>query len=443
MLGNDLLAFHTQHHCNNFLDTVDRTVECRIDRERFAVTLRRARDAGPAAPDQRRSRTWPTSTSAQTGSGGPRRCADATGSATGRCSSAWTGSTTRRASRSGCGPSDRLLDTRPELKGEFHFLQLGAPSRTHLPAYRDLNDEVQALADRINWKHGTAGWQPVVFLNEHHGPRGRLPAVPDGRRVRGQFAARRDEPGGQGVRGGPRRTSGGCWCCREFTGAARELTDAVLVNPLDVDELADGAARGPDDAGRRAGAADAADAGPGGRPQHLPLGRDAPVRGRRGWPEASASDLSPAIRRKSHPATEHPRGRPRPDPRPAGPGWPRRAEGCHRESGTGKEMVARAPYHYSRRVDKPFLVVNCAAIPESLLESELFGHEKGAFTGAERKRIGKFEQCDGGTIFLERPRAEVRPEAGTPQRGRAELASGVPAARDPRRFARRGRPDCR
>jgi two-component system nitrogen regulation response regulator GlnG len=71
------------------------------------------------------------------------------------------------------------------------------------------------------------------------------------------------------------------------------------------------------------------------------------------------------------------------------------------ESGTGKEMVARALYHYSRRAEKPFLAVNCAAIPESLLESELFGHEKGSFTGADRKRIGKFEQCDGGTIFLD------------------------------------------
>jgi two-component system nitrogen regulation response regulator NtrX len=71
------------------------------------------------------------------------------------------------------------------------------------------------------------------------------------------------------------------------------------------------------------------------------------------------------------------------------------------ENGTGKEVVARLLYEQSNRTDAPFIEVNCAAIPSELIESELFGHEKGAFTSAIKQRIGKFEQADGGTIFLD------------------------------------------
>lgn len=71
------------------------------------------------------------------------------------------------------------------------------------------------------------------------------------------------------------------------------------------------------------------------------------------------------------------------------------------ESGTGKEVMARYVHNKSRRANKPFISVNCAAIPENLLESELFGHEKGSFTGAIARRIGKFEEADGGTLFLD------------------------------------------
>src|SRR5579872_2050635 len=71
------------------------------------------------------------------------------------------------------------------------------------------------------------------------------------------------------------------------------------------------------------------------------------------------------------------------------------------ETGTGKELIARTIHQKSNRRNGPFVTVNCAAIPEELIESELFGHEKGAFTGAAKRKLGKFELAHGGTLFLD------------------------------------------
>src|SRR5262249_9789030 len=79
------------------------------------------------------------------------------------------------------------------------------------------------------------------------------------------------------------------------------------------------------------------------------------------------------------------------------------------QSGTGKEMVARAVHNLSPRKDKPFIAINCSAIPPTLMESEIFGYERGAFTGADQRRMGCFELADGGTLFLDEV-GEIPPE---------------------------------
>jgi trehalose 6-phosphate synthase len=238
MLGNDLLAFQTQSHCNNFLETVDRAIESRICREQFAVACH---------GHETRVRAFPISVDPELAAGylGDEWAARA--------------AAIRKAHRLGGRPLivgvdrvdytkgiperlravDRLLERHPEWVGRFHFVQVGAPSRTHLSAYRDLNDEAAALAERINWRHGTEVWQPVVFLNEHYGPELIYPlyrsaagcvvsSLHDGMNlVAKEFVTARSDEAGVLV-------------LSEFTGAARELTDAVLVNPFDVDQLAAG-----------------------------------------------------------------------------------------------------------------------------------------------------------------------------------------------------------
>jgi trehalose 6-phosphate synthase len=238
MLGNDLLGFHTQHDCNNFLDSVDRALECRIDRETFAVTR---------GGSDTRVRPFPISVDPDLAAQylGPN--ADARVAAfrkkhrlgrrkllVGVDRVDYTKGIPERLRAVG-----RLLERYPELKGTFHFLQAGAPSRTHIGAYRDLADEIDDLVERVNWEHGDETYKPVVYLNEHHGQEEitllyRMAAgcvvssLHDGMNlVAKEFVAARDDDRGALV-------------LSRFTGAARELTDAVLVNPFDVDELADG-----------------------------------------------------------------------------------------------------------------------------------------------------------------------------------------------------------
>jgi trehalose 6-phosphate synthase len=133
---------------------------------------------------------------------------------------------------------DRLLTLHPELRGRFSFLQVGAPSRVHIPAYRQLGEEVAALVQEINWRHGSPTWRPVVYLHEHHDPEQLYPlyraaaacvvsSLHDGMNLVAKefIAARADERG--------------VLVLSRFTGAAQELTDALLINPYAVDEFAE------------------------------------------------------------------------------------------------------------------------------------------------------------------------------------------------------------
>jgi len=236
MLGNDLMSFHIQYHCNNFLETVDRTVECRIDRERFAVE----RNGQSTSVQPHPISVDPELAIEYLGNDWEKRAGEF-----------------RKRHRLGGRPLlvgvdrvdytkgiperlravDRLLELHPEWKGQFHFLQVGAPSRTHLVAYSDLNDEVEMLVEKINWKHGTRNWKPVIFLNEHHTQKDLfllyrmavgcvVSSLHDGMNlVAKEYVSTRDDERGVLV-------------LSEFTGAARELPEALIVNPFNVEQMA-------------------------------------------------------------------------------------------------------------------------------------------------------------------------------------------------------------
>jgi trehalose 6-phosphate synthase len=237
LLGNDLLSFHIQYHCNNFLETVERALECKVDMERFAVTrggkttLIRPQPISidpdmmtAAAPEQTRKEAW--------------RMRRRLGLRDQRLLVGVDRVDYTKGIPERFHAVDRLLGLHPELKGQFSFVQVAAPSRVHIPAYRRLNEELNALVDEVNWRHGNHTWRPIVYLNKHHDLEQLYPlyrmasgcvvsSLHDGMNlVAKEFIAARDDLRGVLV-------------LSRFTGAAQELTDALMINPYAVDEFAE------------------------------------------------------------------------------------------------------------------------------------------------------------------------------------------------------------
>jgi len=237
LLGNDLLAFHIQYHCNNFLDTIDRALEAKVDWEHFSVT-RGGRTT--------RVRPYPISIDPELvqsylpldRAGAERRLRRRLGLRDEKILVGVDRVDYTKGIPERFAAVDRLLQLHPELKRTFSFVQIGAPSRVHIPAYRQLNEQLDTMADEINWRHGQGTRRPIVFVNEHYGPDQVfglyciaagcvVSPLHDGMNlVAKEFVAARDDC--QGV-----------LILSQFTGAARELTDALLVNPYAADEFAE------------------------------------------------------------------------------------------------------------------------------------------------------------------------------------------------------------
>jgi trehalose 6-phosphate synthase len=237
LLGNDLLSFHIQYHCNNFLETVDRALESKVDMEEFSITRGGKTTLVQPQPISIESDPGPSATPEQVKREEGRirkrlRLPDQL-LLLGVDRIDYTKGIPERFRA-----VDRLLTLHPELKGKFSFVQVGAPSRVYIPAYRRLNEELDALVEEINWRHGDDIWRPIIYLNQHHNPDQlyalyRMAAgcvvssLHDGMNlVAKEFVAARDDLRGVLV-------------LSRFTGAALELTDALLINPFAMDEFAE------------------------------------------------------------------------------------------------------------------------------------------------------------------------------------------------------------
>ncbi len=237
LLGNDILSFHIQYHCNNFLDTVDRSIEAKVDMEHFSVT----RNGKTTFVRPQPISVDPDTTASLLGSFGPpqeRQLRKQFKLGRQRLLVGVDRVDYTKGIPERCRAVDRLLSLHPELRGKFCLLQIGAPSRVHIPAYRRLNDEIEALVEEVNWRHGDGNWRPIVFINEHHGPETiyglyRIAAgcivssLHDGMNlVAKEFVSARTDLRGVLV-------------LSRFTGAAREMNEAVQVNPFDIDGFAE------------------------------------------------------------------------------------------------------------------------------------------------------------------------------------------------------------
>lgn len=236
MLGSDLIGFHVQNHCNNFMDTANRLLESRVDAEKFSVTregketyiksfpisidfkFEESADINTQKKIERLKKEYKI-----------QKCIVAVG-------------VERIDYTKGIQERmlavDRFLDKYPEFKDYFVFIQLAAPSRTHIKRYHDLMGEIDELVEKINWKHMTAGWKPIIYLKRHFSPEEIMPyytlgdicivsSLHDGMNlVAKEYVSAKNDLSGALI-------------LSKFTGASRELKDAFIINPYSVDDFAE------------------------------------------------------------------------------------------------------------------------------------------------------------------------------------------------------------